>query len=186
MILLRREADDPNLTGVVQYQHDRELGGLNFRFRVVRAWEWPVEEVLAGGLGTLPLAPLSAEVTEANLPAVIRRMEGRLREAAPADAAKLWTVTFVLLGLRFPRPLALQLLQGVHAMKESVTYQAIVEEGEIKRAKKVLLRLGNDRFGPADPTTQAAIESMEDADHLEELAVRVSKVNSWQELLAPR
>ena len=145
---------------------------------------WPVEEVLAGGLGTLPLAPLCGEVTEATLPTVIRRMEERLQEADPADAAKLWTATYVLLGLRFPRPLALKLLQGVQSMKESVTYQAIIEEGEIKRSKKMLLLQGNRRFGPADASTQAAIEAIDDLDRLEELGLRLLEVGNWKELLA--
>ena len=56
---------------------------------MVRVWEKPVEEVLAGGLGTLPLAPLS-NVTEEELPAVIERMKTRIdAEATPEQAGKL-------------------------------------------------------------------------------------------------
>ena len=29
-----------------------------FRYNVVRTWERPADEILAGGLATLPLAPL--------------------------------------------------------------------------------------------------------------------------------
>jgi hypothetical protein len=59
-----------------------------------------VASVLAGGLGTLPLAPLS-KVTPAALPGVIRRMQERVqREAAPDEAARFWTATYVLMGLR--------------------------------------------------------------------------------------
>ncbi len=58
VVLLRPEADGPLLTGGV----DLAWSGtpcLSFAYRVVRTWEQPVEAVLAGGLGTLPLAPRS-------------------------------------------------------------------------------------------------------------------------------
>ena len=133
-----------------------------FRYEIVRVWQLSPETFLRGGLGILPLAPLSA-VAEAGLPGVIRRMDERIcAEATPDEAGTLWTAADVLMGLRYPRPLVAQLLQGVHGMKESVTYQAIVEEGEIKgraegrvegmvRARQDdLLRLGRRRFG-AEP-----------------------------------
>jgi predicted transposase YdaD len=82
-------------------------------------------------------------------------------------------------------------------MKESVTYQAILEEGEAKgRAKgrtegavvelrKILLLQGGDRFGPPDVQSVAALEGIIDVARLEELARRHLRVGSWQQLLAP-
>ena len=84
IFLLRREADDSSLTGVVSYRKYPQLGGMEFHYHVERVWQWPVEELLTGGLGTLALAPLSGEVTEATLPAVIQRMADRFRKEAPA------------------------------------------------------------------------------------------------------
>ena len=105
-----------------------------------------MELLLTGGAGTLPLAPIGA-VTEADLPGVIERLKEKL--AAPKfrrTAGRFWTAVDVLMGLRYDRVLVEQLLQGVHGMKESVTYQAIVEEGVVKgrleRARRTLLRLG--------------------------------------------
>jgi len=70
-----------------------ELPHLVFRYQVVRVWQLPVEVLLNGGLGILPLAPLSA-VTEIELPSVIARMEQRLRqEATPEEFGTLWTAT---------------------------------------------------------------------------------------------
>ncbi len=58
------------------------------------------------------------------------------------------------MGLRYDRALIEQLLQEVRGMKESVTYQAIVEEGVAKgreegvvkgrmeEARRILFRLG--------------------------------------------
>jgi hypothetical protein len=75
------------------------------------------------------LAPLSA-VAKAELRGVMRRMSERIHtEATPEEAGTLRTATDVLMGLRYPRILAAQLLQGVLGMKEPATYQAIVEEG---------------------------------------------------------
>jgi hypothetical protein len=58
-VLLRPQADGDDLTGVYR----RSLPGgptfLEFRYEVIRAWEQPVESVLHGGLGTLPMAPVS-------------------------------------------------------------------------------------------------------------------------------
>src|SRR5205823_2654034 len=57
VVLLRRAADDPNLDGTFRYEAQPGRGGLDFRFEVVRLWERPVDELLQGAVGTLPLAP---------------------------------------------------------------------------------------------------------------------------------
>ncbi len=142
----------------------------------------------------MPLAPLSA-VAEAALPGVIRRMDERIRAEASADeAGTLWTAADVLMGLRYPRQLVTQLLQGVHGMKESVTYQAIVEEGraegEVKgmlRARQDdLLQLGRLRFGPPSIETETALRAITDPDRLSRMVGALLDVSSWEELLATR
>jgi predicted transposase YdaD len=113
VVLLRPQADGPELTGTVEHHMPNGRRYLWFDHLVVRVWEKPVESVLAGGLGTLPLAPLSA-VTPAELPGVIRRIEERIdQEATTAQAGVLWTATFVLTGLRYPPEFVTQLLQGL-------------------------------------------------------------------------
>ena len=136
VVLLRRSADSAELTGTRQREFPGEPPYLVFRYGVVRVWQLPAGTFLSGGLGILPFAPLGA-VLEAELPDVIRRMEQRISaEATPDEAGTLWTATDVLMGLRYPRALVVQLLQGVHGMKESVTYQAIVEKGKSKAKSK--------------------------------------------------
>jgi predicted transposase YdaD len=83
-------------------------------------------------------------------------------------------------------------------MKESVTYQAILEEGEARgvvkgealgalaEAKRILVLQGTNRFGPPDERTQAAVEGISDLPRLEELSVRLLSASSWQELLGRR
>jgi predicted transposase YdaD len=192
VLLLRPEADGPEMTGVVQ--HRLPWGDLyhEFRYQVVRAWQKPVEAVLSGGLGTLPLAPLS-DVSRAALPGVIDRMKERIRREAPPDeAGLLWTATYVLMGLRYPENVTEQLLQGVRDMKESVTYQAILAEGRAEglaqgraaEARAILLRIGGKRFGPPSAQTRAAIEGVTSVERLELLTERLLDVESWDELLA--
>ncbi len=161
------------------------------RYRVVRVWEKDPEAVLAGPLATLPLAPL-ADVSEDRLPDVVQRMEQRIDTEAVAEAVgMLWTTTYLLMGLKYDPELTRQLLKGVRAMKESATYQAILEEGEergilkgeILTLRKVLLRQGTRRFGAPDALTLAAIEAIESADILEALVDRVSDVENWPDLL---
>jgi predicted transposase YdaD len=180
VVLLRPSANRPQLTGRVERHLPDGEQYLAFRYKVVRVWEKPVESVLVGGLGTLPLAPLAA-VSEGELPGVLQRMEDRIsREAAPDEAGLLWTTTFVLLGLRCSPNAAAALLRGVRGMRESSTYQAILAE----EARAIVFRLGTKRFGPPSPGVRAAIEAMTNTDQLEALADRLLDVENWDELLA--
>jgi predicted transposase YdaD len=147
---------------------------------------------LAGGLGTLPLAPISA-VTAAELPGIITQIEKRLRRPdARPKASQLWAATYVLPGLRHSPVVAQALLQGVRSMKESSTYQAIVQEGRqeglvagaVQEARKLLLRLGSKQLGRPSARTQAALAKIDDLDRLEALIERLETVESWQGLLA--
>jgi predicted transposase YdaD len=188
-ILLRPEADSPRLTGVRVRAFPGEEPVDLFRYRVVRVWQLPVEELLAGGLGTLPLAPISA-VTEAELPGIITRMDERLgrRRERRGDADRVWAATYLLMGLRYSGQLAEVLLRRVWSMEESVTYQAMMAKGEAKgraeEARHLILLIGGNRFGAPDGETTKSLERITDLQRLEELSVRLLEVNSWQELLA--
>lgn len=178
-ILLHGGADSPQLTGVYEEGLPGGKPYAVFRYGVVRVWQLSPELLLTGGLGTLPLAPISA-VGEPDLPDVIRRMRERLRRRdARKVAPELWAATDILLGLRYSREFAQVLLRGVLGMKESVTYQAIVAEG----ARRVLLRVGEQRFGRPSETARAAVESIAEPDKLDELAGQVLRASTWEELL---
>jgi len=199
-VLLRPEADSPALTGLRIRAFPEEEPYHRFHYRVIRVWQLPAEQLLTGGLGTLPLVPLSA-VTETELPGIIERMEERLSgRRLQRRAESIWAATYILLGLRYRQELAGQLLRKVRSMKESVTYQAILEEGvaqgiaqgvaqgqskgALAEARKLLLLQGSERFGRPDARTAARLESIADLRQLEELAVQVMKAESWQELLS--
>ncbi len=81
-------------------------------------------------------------------------------------------------------------------MRESVTYQAILQEGEkigekmgwrrgrIRELHRMILRLGRVQFGEADEATRQQIKAMRDIDRLEDLTERLLIVSSWDELIA--
>ena len=119
------------------------------------------------------------------LASVIERLIERLqREALPDQARRLLTAAYVLTGLRIPdKKAALQLFKGVRAMRESVTYQAILEEGRVEALQKTILRQGRKLFGPPDEGTTAAVTAIDDVQRLEFLSERLLDVENWHELL---
>jgi len=73
-------------------------------------------------------------------------------------------------------------------MEESTTYQAIIRNGflagELKEARKMLLRLGESHLQTVPPAAlQRRVRRIEDLDQLEELILRVTQLRSWDELL---
>ena len=183
VVLLRRSADSPELTGVLERRFPNEPAYLIFRYHVLRIWEMSVDMFLNGGLGVVPLAPLSA-VTEADLPGVIDRMDKRIRqETSPEEVGILWTATTVLMGLRYTSEFVSHLLRGVHGMKESTTYQAIVEEGRVQDRQEVLLQIGRKRFGQPSDSIKLALLSIKDMDRLARMSDSFLDVSSWDDLL---
>lgn len=95
-------------------------------------------------------------------------------------------------------------------MKESTTYQAIIEEGvargmvlgiargkaeaklegkleaklegKLEAARELLLAIGTKRFGPPDSETRTVLESIADYARLKTLWERVMDVSTWAEL----
>src|SRR4051812_20443467 len=120
-VLLRPEADADDLTGVLELRlPDGDLV-VEFRYRVVRAWRQPVEPLLAGGLGTLPLAAL-ADVPRGDVPGVIHRIDARLaREAPAAEAGRIMVATLLLAGLRLEE-------DEVNALRERLQTMNITTE----------------------------------------------------------
>jgi hypothetical protein len=188
VLLLRPQAAHSLLNGSVAYAARPGRGKMDFGYEVVRLWERPAEELLAGEVGLLPLAPLGqlpADVPPAQgLAGVVQRLIDRLLAEAPGDQARrLLTSAFVLTGMRIGRDQTNQLFQGVRAMRESDTYLAILDEGRVEEARKIILRLGRKRFGPPDESSLAFLNALSDPEKLEALSERLLDVSSWQELL---
>jgi predicted transposase YdaD len=189
------------LNGTLTYAARPGRGRLEFAFEVVRLWQMPVERLLSGGLGMLPLAVLGrmppGQTAEEALPQVIARLVERVQvEAQGEEGPILLTAAYVLTGLRVSRDRLRELFQGVRKMRESTAYQTILEEGRAEglsqgeakgrteEARKLLLKLGRKRLGEPDATVEAAVKAIQDLDRLELLAERVMEVKNWQDLLA--
>ena len=72
-----------------------------------------------------------------------------------------------------------------HVMKDSSTYQLILQRGRIEGARDTVLDMGSIKFGqPADAATQSQIEGIADLDRLRALSERILSVSSWADLLA--
>lgn len=196
--LLRPDAAPPGVRGKVRWSDD---GGstLAFDYQLVRVWTLPVGPLLSGPLGTLPLAPVAA-VARPALSGVIRHIRKRLdREVTAPEAGELWTATEILMGLRYNEPEVRTLLRGVRHMRESVTYQAIVDEGRVEgrvqgrvegrmegRAEgrvegeqRLLLQMATTRFGEPTKAAAARLRSVTDLDKLDRLAASLFSAKDW-------
>ena len=119
-------------------------------------------------------------------------MEDRLdAEATVEKRSLLWSITSVLMGLRYEEALIDHLLEGVMDMKESVIYQRILREGREEGLNegrtegelRVLLLVGEKRLGKPDRRTLNALKKITSPEQLEALASRLLEVESWSELL---
>jgi predicted transposase YdaD len=186
VLLLRPEANLSAINGKYERRLPRAAEPyLRFEYRVVRVWELPVKTVLAAGISVLPLAPISA-VGASELPSVIEQMKQRLEaQTDKTTVAELWTATKMLLGLRYEAPFVESLLRGVRAMKESTTYQAIMEEGRVEEIREDIRDLGERKFNaPMPPQVQTVVVGILDRAQLKQLLRRILDVESWDELLA--
>ena len=181
VVLLRKQADVRGLTGLVEYGPFPERGSLRFQFEVVRLWEQPVETLLAGGEGTLPLAPLGATEPD-EIQDVVRQINARARGTQNGDL--LQDAAYILMGLIYGPGEVARFWKGLRPMRESSTYQAILTEGRAEEARRLLLLLGESRFGKAPARVREALETIDSAERLEQLNLRLLRVNGWEELLA--
>ncbi len=188
VILLRPQVAHANLSGVVSYAAGSGRGSMVFTYEVVRLWQRPADELLAGALGTTPLAMLGALPQGVALPdaltAVAKRLIERLEREAPRERTrKLLAAAFLLTGLRVRREVARDVFRGVRAMRDSDTYLAILDEGREEQIKKDILRLAQKRFGPPDESLTARLNGITDLERLERLLDRLLEATGWQDLL---
>jgi predicted transposase YdaD len=175
-----------------------------FRYEVIRVWTRPVANFLNGPLGLVPLAPL-ADIAPTDLPGVVSSMRTRIDAQRDRPlAAKLWTATYLLMGLQDDKELIDNVLSGVMQMEESVTYQAILHtgmerglqagrakglaegraEGRTEEAVAILLLQGSRKFGSPTAEQETALKSIADLTRLEALLGKIFTANTWDELLA--
>ena len=194
LILLRPKALASDQTG-----HYRRLGAgggviAEFRYRVERVWEHPVEDWLRGGIGLAPLALLTDEA-DADLERALERFRDCLRNsgADPAVAGSVLGSSYVLCGLRHDQARVADMYRRLSMlMEESTTYQEILgkgvaqgrQRGQLEAHRAVLLRQGTKRFGAPAPGAAAAINAIADLPRLERMSERILDAAGWDDLLA--
>ena len=112
-----------------------------------------------------------------------------------------------MMGLRYQREQVAHLLKGIQNMKDSVTYQAIVEEGKeigkelgkkigkeagvkigekmgrAEEARAILIRLATMRLGKPTDRVLSKLNKIDDTTRLEDLIMRTLIAKSWTDLL---
>jgi len=196
VVLLRSEAYGPELSGQFERVGPDGQATVTFNYTTIRLWERPVEQLLSGSLGVAPLAPL-ADLRSESLTSVLDRLDARFERESrtPSDTDELWAATLLLMGVRYTREQIRGLSERVQRMRESVTYQMIVEEGiergiergvalgQLQGAQHVLIDVGTERFGPPTAHEIAVIERVKSVEQLRSLGRTVIHSSSWGEAL---
>lgn len=68
-------------------------------------------------------------------------------------------------------------------MKESTTYQAVLDEGRLEGAKRILMLMAEEHLGTAVASARAVIEAINSREEIEGLAKKLLGVSSWEELI---
>jgi hypothetical protein len=184
IVLLRREAYSSNLIGLVAREDERGEY-LRFRYEVVKLWEQPLDQLIRGPLGTVPLALLTDEA-QSQLPTLIREIDQRARKETKSGRknAEILTACDLLLGLRYNPDQVAQFFKGVRGMRDSSTYMAILEEGRIDQAREMIQQLGAKRFGKLKRNDLKSLRAITDLDRLGRIVDRLLDAADWADLLS--
>ncbi|MGP0069818.1 MAG: hypothetical protein ACLQGP_40230 [Isosphaeraceae bacterium] len=188
-ILLRPKAEHPNLTGRLTYSAQPRRGKMDFRYEVIRIWEIPAKRLLRCGPGVLPLSVLGAlppgVTMEDGVAEVVAKLCRRVERTYDREEANhLITSTLILSGLRLDRVLAVNMFRRYRAVEDSTTYQYIIEQGEIKNMRRMLLKRGARLLGAPTEAVRAAIQELEDLPRLERMMdCALDSATSWNDVL---
>src|SRR5437762_14218052 len=71
-----------------------------YNYQVERLWQEKPQSYFTARLGLVPLAPLT-DVSDADLTGIVQQMADRINREPQPRPAKLWTATYLLMGLRY-------------------------------------------------------------------------------------
>ena len=180
VVLLRRPADSPALTGAYKQRSRSVMPYLTFRYRVVRLWQVPVTTLLLPGSSVAVAAVLADHGT---LPAdeIALRIATCINVISDIDTrAMLFTIAYNLAGLRFNDSQAdIMFGREISVLeKYSSTVQATLRRGEAR----LLLTSAEQIFGAP---SQEILDKVRNAKSkkLVEWNLRIGKAQSWTELV---
>jgi hypothetical protein len=184
LVLLRREADSPRLTGEFLRQFEGDSAYRYFRYQVLRVWQMSANELADGSWGLFPLAPLCDDA-KPQLPKLMERMAKRLNTevANQQQLAMLWETTAILSEMRYEPELILPLMQKVMTM---IRYEDLKSHDYLvgKGVRDTVIRQGIIKFGALAESDAEKIEAIKSLELLRRLSERILYVSNWQELLA--
>lgn len=183
VMLLRPEANATAVTGALV--RSGETGEyLRFRYTVVRLWELPSAELIAGPVGVLPLALLTNDA-QANLPSLIPQVDDRVTQelGQTAEAEIVRTAFMFLLGLRYDKNELRQLFEGVMQKHESSAYEMLMDMGQEKALHRILLRMGRKKLGPPSTQIESALNKIVEIDRLDRMVDALDQAKTWDDLL---
>jgi len=180
-VLLRSNAQRANLSDEVNYE------GLSFKFQIVRVWELPADDFLNAGVGLMPLAvlgkPSAGKSREQAFPEHLERIADRVEREMSSEAANIMTAMYVLAGMHHDKSFLKQVFNKVLSMRESSTYQLILEEGAIEHTRELILKLGQKQMGKPTEKQAAKLQGIEDLERLDRIALKAPTAKSWDSLL---
>lgn len=183
LLLLRREANRPVFDGHLRRTfHDGRAGG-DFPYFVVRVWELSADELLAGDIGTLPLALLTDDA-EPRLGEVVDRIAARLDIDRVREDTRLRILTsgLLLCGLRYNENQLQRAFVRARGMRESTAYQMILREGRVESKQEDLLEFLRGRFGTLPPAFEQRVNATTDLPTLKAAISAAATVASPDDL----
>ena len=141
-----------------------ELESTRHEFEVIRLWEQPAS-IFLESVGLYPFASL-AQTDQPEL--VLREVAARIEKITePKLQADISAMSYVLAGLVLDRDRVRRIIRR-DIMRESVTYQEILAEGEVKgetqgrvkEARTLIIRLLTKKLGNVSPDLVAKIEAL--------------------------
>lgn len=68
-------------------------------------------------------------------------------------------------------------------MEESDTYLMILDEGQERHAKRIMLLMGEKRLGPPDGSVKVRLLGITDLERLDRMILQAVTAASWQEIM---
>ena len=180
VVLLRKSADSPGLTGSYKQQSRGVLPYLTFRYSILRLWQVPVSTFLVSGSSVAVAAGLADHGT-LSLESVASEITACINAISDIEMrAMLFTIAYNLAGLRFNDSQAdIMFGREISVLeKYSTTVQATLRRGEVR----LLLTSAEQIFGAP---SQEIVDKIKQAKSkkLVEWAIRLRTAQSWSELI---
>jgi predicted transposase YdaD len=201
-LLLRRDANSPNLSGTLIRTYPDGQEYHRFRYSVVRVWQLELASLLEAGPGLYPLALLTDEA-EPQLGELVNQLDVQMRADKLTEQTRLLVHTsgFLLMGMRYTVDVIQGAFLGVRTMTESTSYQFILaqgrdegiklgrqegrQEGQVEASQVSLIQVLEERFGNLPNDLIQTIRGLTDLETLRvtmRQALRAATLSDFQHM----